>query len=199
MRLFIRTLPAVFLLVSSVFGKELALDSSIPLADLKLQDVSGKEVSLSDARGDSGLVVIFSCNTCPWVIAWEDRYVELAKAYQPKGVGFVAVNSNEAYRDKGDSYTDMQNHARDKGYNFYYTLDAGSRLARAFGATRTPHVFLFDSKGKLVYRGAIDDNSRRPAKVKEAYLADALDSILADRSVKTASTKALGCTIKFSD
>ena len=199
MRLFIRTLPAVFLLVSCVFGKELALGSSIPLADLKLQDVSEKEVSLSDARGDSGLVVIFSCNTCPWVTAWEDRYVKLATAYQPKGVGFVAVNSNEAYREKRDGYVDMQAQAKEKGYNFYYALDQDSRLARAFGATRTPHVFLFDSRGKLVYRGAIDDNAKRPAKVEEAYLADALDSILADRPIKTASTKALGCTIKFPD
>ncbi len=199
MRLFIRTLPAVFLLVSCVFGKELALGSSIPLADLKLQDVSEKEVSLSDARGDSGLVVIFSCNTCPWVTAWEDRYVKLATAYQPKGVGFVAVNSNEAYREKRDGYVDMQAQAKEKGYNFYYALDQDSRLARAFGATRTPHVFLFDSRGKLVYRGAIDDNSRRPAKVEEAYLADALDASLAGEPVKTASTKALGCTIKFPD
>ena len=112
MRLFISTLPAMFLLVSSVFGKELALGSSIPLADLKMQDVSGKEVCLSDIAGPGGLVVIFSCNTCPWVIAWEDRYVKLAKAYQPEGVGFVAVNSNEAYRNKGDSYADMQTHAK---------------------------------------------------------------------------------------
>ena len=199
MRLFIRTLPAVFLLVSSVFGKELALGSSTPLADLKMRDVSGKEVCLSDVAGPGGLVVIFSCNTCPWVIAWEDRYVKLATAYQPKGFGFVAVNSNEAYREKGDGYVDMQAQAKEKGYNFYYTLDKDSRLARAFGATRTPHVFLFDSRGKLVYRGAIDDNSRRPAKVEEAYLADALDASLAGEPVKTASTKALGCTIKFPD
>ena len=136
MRLFIRTLPAVFLLVSSVFGKELALGSSIPLADLKMQDVSGEEVCLSDIAGPGGLVVIFSCNTCPWVIAWEDRYVKLAKAYQPEGVGFVAVNSNEAYRDKVDGYADMQTHAKDKGYNFY--LYAGCGVAPGQGFRRNP-------------------------------------------------------------
>lgn len=199
MRLSIYALPAVLLLVSSAFCKELPLDSNIPLADLKLLDVSGKEVSLSDARGDSGLVVIFSCNTCPWVIAWEGRYVTLTSAYQPKGIHFVAVNSNEAYRNKGDSYADMQAHAKEKGYNFYYTLDKDSKLARAFGATRTPHIFLFDSKGKLVYRGAIDDNAKRPNKVKEAYLADALDAMLTGKSIETASTKAIGCSIKFTD
>lgn len=197
MRLPMRILPAVLLLVSSLFGEELALGAGIPLADLKMLDVSGDTVSLDAAVGPNGLVVIFSCNTCPWVIAWEGRYVELAGAYKPKGFGFVAVNPNEAYREKGDSYADMQAHAKEKGYNFYYTLDKESKLALAFGATHTPHVFLFDSDGKLVYRGAIDDNAKEPDKVEETYLADALDAILAGKPVKTTSSKALGCTIKF--
>ncbi|MFB0515755.1 MAG: thioredoxin family protein [Candidatus Neomarinimicrobiota bacterium] len=199
MRLPLKVLPVVLLLVSGIFGKELALGSGIPLADSTMLDVSGKRLSLSDIAGPEGLVVIFSCNTCPWVHAWEGRYVQLAGTYVPKGFGFVAVNSNKAYRNKGDGYADMQARAKDKGYNFYYTLDKDSRLAIAFGATHTPHVFLFDADGKLVYRGAIDDNSKHPEQVEEAYLADALDACLADKPVKKATTKALGCTIKFQD
>lgn len=197
MRLPMRILPAVLLLVSSLFGKELALGAGIPLADLKMLDVSGDTVSLGAVAGPNGLVVIFSCNTCPWVFAWEDRYVKLAGAYQPKGFGFVAVNPNAAYREKGDSYADMQARAKEKGYNFYYALDKDSKLARAFGATHTPHVFVFNAEGKLVYRGAIDDDAKNPDKVEEAYLADALDACLAGKPVKTTSSKALGCSIKF--
>ncbi len=197
MRLPMRILPAVLLLVSSLFGKELALGAGIPLADLKMLDVSSDTVSLGTVAGPNGLVVIFSCNTCPWVIAWEGRYVELAGAYKPKGFGFVAVNPNEAYREKKDSYASMQAHAKEKGYNFYYALDKDSKLARAFGATHTPHVFVFNAEGKLVYRGAIDDDAKNPDKVEETYLADALDACLAGKPVKTTSSKALGCSIKF--
>jgi hypothetical protein len=185
---------AILILLATVgFSAELELGSTIPLADTKMQDISGERINLNEVMQENGLVVIFSCNTCPWVDAWEDRYVELAEAYQKKGVGFVAINSNAAYRDKGDGLGDMQVRAREKGYNFYYTLDKNSQLARAFGATRTPHVFV------LVYRGAIDDNAKNPKKVEEAYLAAALDASLAGKVIEAASTKALGCTIKFAD
>jgi thiol-disulfide isomerase/thioredoxin len=199
MKSLVKQIPIALILLSVVFGKELELGSSIPLADLKMREVSGKELSLGEVAGSKGLVVIFSCNTCPYVVAWEDRYVELANTYQPKDVGFIAVNSNEAYRKKGDSYKDMQARAKKLGYTFYYALDEDSELAQAFGATRTPHIFVFDADKKLVYRGAIDDNANQPEKVEETYLADALDASLAGEPVKLASTKALGCTIKFED
>ncbi len=192
-------LAILLVLASGLLGKELELGAGIPLADYKMKDIGGEQLSLGEIADSNGLVVIFSCNTCPWVFAWEDRYVELATKYMPKGIGFVAVNPNEAYRKKGDSLADMRARAKEQGYNFYYTLDKDSRLARVFGATRTPHVFIFNSEGKLVYRGAIDDNAKEPEKVEEAYLADALDASLAGEPVKTASTKALGCTIKFKD
>ncbi|MFC1618608.1 redoxin domain-containing protein [Candidatus Neomarinimicrobiota bacterium] len=191
---------SILLLLANVgFSAELELGSAIPLADAKMQDISGERISLNDVMQENGLVVIFSCNTCPWVHAWEDRYVELAEAYQEKGVGFVAINSNAAYREKGDGLGDMQVRAKEKGYNFYYTLDKNSQLAKAFGATRTPHVFVFNTDGKLIYRGAIDDNAKNPEKVEDAYLAAALDASLAGKVIKAASTKALGCTIKFAD
>ena len=178
-------------------AKELDLGSILPLGDIKMADISGKDVSLNDAKGKNGLLVIFSCNTCPWVIAWEDRYVELADTYKDKGVGIVAINSNETQFENVDSMEEMQDHAQENGYNFYYTVDEKSNLARAFGATRTPHIYLFDKKDKLVYRGAIDDNARKPDKVENTYLADAIDNMLAGSAIDPATTKALGCAIKF--
>ena len=178
-------------------AKELDLGSILPLGDIKMADISGKDISLNDAKGKNGLLVIFSCNTCPWVIAWEDRYVELADSYKDKGVGIVAINSNEKQFETVDSMEEMQAHAKEQGYNFYYTMDNGSKLASEFGATRTPHIYLFDKKDKLVYRGAIDDNARKPDKVKNTYLADAIDNMLAGSAIDPAATKALGCAIKF--
>ena len=178
-------------------AKELDLGSILPLGDIKMADISGQDISLNDAKGENGLLVIFSCNTCPWVIAWEDRYVELAETYKDKGVGIVAINSNETQFENVDSMEEMQAHAKEQGYNFYYTMDKKSNLARAFGATRTPHIYLFDKKDKLVYRGAIDDNARKPDKVENTYLADAIDNMLAGSAIDPAATKALGCAIKF--
>ncbi len=185
------------ILISTGFGKELPLGSDLPKGEVKMLDIGGEMLSLNDIKKENGLVVIFSCNTCPWVIAWQDRYVELAAQYQDKGVGFVAINPNAAYRDKGDGYLDMQMHAKEYGYNFYYTLDENSELARVFGATRTPHIYVFDKTDKLVYRGAIDDNARKRAEVEETYLDDALAAILTESEISVASTKALGCTIKY--
>ena len=178
-------------------AKELDLGSILPLGDIKMADIGGKDISLNDAKGKNGLLVIFSCNTCPWVIAWEDRYVELAETYKDKGVGIVAINSNEKQFETVDSMEEMQAHAKEQGYNFYYTMDNGSKLASEFGATRTPHIYLFDKKDKLVYRGAIDDNARKPDQVENTYLADAIDNMLTGSAIDPAATKALGCAIKF--
>ena len=178
-------------------AKELDLGSLLPLGDIKMADISGKDISLNDAKGENGLLVIFSCNTCPWVIAWEDRYVELAKKYRSKGIGVIAVNSNETTFKSSDSMDEMKKHAKENNYNFYYARDDGSKLAREFGATRTPHVYLFNAEDQLVYRGAIDDNAKNQKKVKKPYVADAIDAMLAGNTIKYASTKALGCGIKF--
>ncbi|MDP6532912.1 MAG: thioredoxin family protein [Candidatus Marinimicrobia bacterium] len=191
------TLLPIILFSGILFAEELSLGSSIPLADVKMRDISGTSLSLNDAKGKQGLLVIFSCNTCPWVIDWQDRYVSITNEFLPQGFGVIAVNSNEAYFDGVDSFEAMQKHAKKNGYNFYYTVDEKSQLAKAFGATRTPHIYLFDSEGTLVYRGAIDDNSKNAKKVKKTYLADAMNAILAGEPIAPASTKAFGCTIKF--
>ena len=188
---------ATILLCSGIQAKELDLGSVLPLEDVKMMDITGKKVSLGEAKGENGLLVIFSCNTCPWVIKWEDRYVELAKKYQSKGVGMIALNSNETTFESSDSMDEMKKHAKENNYNFYYARDDGAKLARAFGATRTPHVYLFNAEDRLVYRGAIDDNAKNQKKVKKPYVADAIDAMLAGNTIKYASTKALGCGIKF--
>jgi peroxiredoxin len=176
--------------------KELEIGSKAPLVDLKMRDVSGQMLSLRDVAGQNGLLVIFSCNTCPWVAAWEDRYLIVAQKAKELGIGMIAVNPNEAYRNRGDGFEDMQKRAQEKGYTFPYVLDEGSKLADAFGATRTPHVFLFNKELVLVYRGAIDDNARNPEAVTQHYLLDAMEAMASGKPIPVATTRSIGCTIK---
>ena len=185
------------MLLTAAVADELKIGSEMPLAEVKMTDVGGKNVSLKDAMGENGLLVVFSCNTCPWVNAWEDRYISVSKLSQKKGVGMIAINPNEGSRENGDSMDDMQSRAKKAKYDFYYTLDKESKLASAFGASRTPQIYLFNNKGTLVYRGAIDDNARRPRKVENPYLMDAINAMVAGEKINTASTKALGCGIKY--
>ena len=186
----------LMLLTAAVAG-ELKIGSEMPLAEVKMSDVGGKNVSLKDAMGENGLLVVFSCNTCPWVNAWEDRYISVSKLAQKKDVGMIAINSNEGSRENGDGMDDMQARAKKAKYDFYYTVDEGSKLASAFGASLTPHIYLFNNKGTLVYRGAIDDNARRPKKVEKPWLMDAINAMVAGDKINTTSTKALGCSIKY--
>jgi peroxiredoxin len=193
-KLLLSILISIFSVISA---EELSLGSEIPLADTKLQDISGDYLTLNETLGEAGLLVIFSCNTCPWVIRWNDRYVSITDQYKSKGINVIALNSNEAYRDGDESLKAMQKFAKKNDYNFPYVVDSDSKLARAFGATRTPHIYLFNADGKLVYRGAIDDNARNAKAVKEPYLATAIDQMLTGKEITNTSTKALGCTIKF--
>ena len=176
---------------------ELEIGSTMPLKDLELADISGKNITLATAKGDAGTLVVFSCNTCPWVIRWEDRYVSLANTYVQKGIGMIAVNSNAARFGGEDSLEEMLEHAKNNEYNFPYAQDPGSELASAFGATKTPHIYLFDDEDKLVYRGAIDDNAKNAKEVDEPFLANAIDALLAGNPINPQTTKALGCSIKF--
>ena len=180
-----------------LFAGELELGSTMPLKDLELADISGKNITLATAKGDVGTLVVFSCNTCPWVIRWEDRYVSLANTYAQKGIGMIAVNSNAARFGGEDSLEEMVEHAKNNGYNFPYAQDPESELASAFGATKTPHIYLFNGDDKLVYRGAIDDNAKNAKKVDVPFLANAIDALLAGNPINPQTTKALGCSIKF--
>jgi hypothetical protein len=174
---------------------ELPLNSGIPEAGYKMKDVSGKEVSLDEAKTGKGLLVIFSCNTCPYVKLSETRIKEYSDYCMANGIGCVIVNSNEAQRNEADSFDEMVKYYQAQKLKCYYTVDANSKLANAFGAMRTPQCFLFNSKG-LVYKGAIDDNVKDATAVKEAYLKNALAAVVKNETPKTQETKSIGCTIK---
>ncbi len=186
----------IFMVAVTANAQELKLGAAAPLTDLKMDDVSNRSISLAEAAKDNGLLVIFSCNTCPWVARWEDRYLDLANITTQNNVGMIALNPNERIRDRGESMDDMKKRAEKKGYTFFYALDKDHKVADAFGATRTPHIFLFDKDMKLVYRGAIDDNANDATKVKEYFLKDAIEAMVAGTAVVRPSTKSLGCTIK---
>jgi thiol-disulfide isomerase/thioredoxin len=163
----------------------------------QMRGVTGKKVSIEKAAGKKGTLVLFTCNACPWVKAWEDRIVELGNHYSRKGIGVIAINANDPNRVAEDSFDNMITRAKDKGMKFPYVVDDTSNVARAFGAGRTPEAFLFDADGKLVYHGTIDDNAKSPEDVKETWLKDAMQALVDGSPVPVASTKALGCSIKF--
>jgi hypothetical protein len=175
----------------------LEIGSPAPMTDVAMLNVDGDSLSLADAAGENGLLVMFSCNTCPWVAAWEDRYPVVAEKAEALGIGIIVLNSNATYRDQGDGYADMQTRAVDMGYTFPYVVDENAALATAFGATRTPEAFLFNSGMTLAYHGAIDDNAKKPAEVENTYLLDAMAAMVAGEAIAQEVTKSVGCTIKF--
>ena len=182
---------------------ELSIGSKAPLADVLMMNVNSTQMSLNTAAGPNGLLVVFSCNTCPFVVGngeksdgWEGRYNETAIFAKENGVSMVLVNSNEAKRKGDDSLEAMKAHAREAGYIMPYVADYGHKLADAFGARTTPHVYLFDAEFRLVYRGSIDDNVNAADEVKETYLQDAITKMVEGKKVKPAITKAIGCSIK---
>jgi thioredoxin-related protein len=195
--LFLSLLIASFAIYSFVNSptEELALNSAIPQADLKMKDVSGKSVSLNDIKTAKGLLVIFSCNTCPYVKLSESRIKEYSDYCLANGIGCALINSNEGQRAEEDSFDEMIKYFGVQKLQCTYAVDEKSQLANAFGATRTPQCFLFNAKG-LVYKGAIDDNVKDAAAVKAPYLKDALTSLVKNEIPKMQETKSIGCTIK---
>lgn len=177
--------------------EELAIGSKAPMADHEVEDVSGEKLTLKEVAKENGLLVNFSCNTCPWVSRWEDRYNPIANLAEENNIGVIALNPNAGYRNKGESMNDMKIRAEKSGYEFYYALDKNAELAKAFGATRTPHIFLFNSDMELVYRGAIDDNAKSAENVQNPYLKNAIKNLAAGNEIEPQTTKSLGCTIKW--
>ncbi|HCR49573.1 MAG TPA: hypothetical protein DIW24_08090, partial [Bacteroidetes bacterium] len=184
--------------VSSVIYAELAIGATMPFADHLMENVDGKTLSTKGVKGTKGTVVIFWCNTCPWVARYESRAISLANQYKNKGFGFIAVNPNDPVAYPEEAMGFMKTKAQEKQYPFPYVADAGSTLARAYGAARTPHVFLFDAADKLVYVGGIDDNPQKEAEAKP-YLKNALDAVLSGKTAPDAKTRAFGCTIKWQE
>jgi peroxiredoxin len=175
---------------------EMKLGSPAPsFANLPATD--GKKYSLATFADKRVLVIVFSCNHCPYVQAYEERMIALQRDYAAKGVQLVAINSNETEHYPDDDFDGMVKRAKQKGYNFPYLRDDDQSVATAYGATHTPEFFLFDDKRKLRYRGKMDDNYQNASAVKSHYLRDAVAAILAGKDVKEPETYSIGCTIKW--
>ena len=169
-------------------------------ADFKLKNVDGKLVSLADNKAAKGYIVVFTCNTCPYAKAYEQRIMDLHTKYAPQGYPVVAINPNDPAVAPGDAFAEMQKRAKEKKYAFPYLQDESQEIARQYGATRTPHLYVLSRKGAefvVSYIGAIDDNSEDAKLVKTKYLENAMTDIMAGKPATVNSTKAIGCTIKW--
>lgn len=169
-------------------------------ADFKLKNVDGKLISLANFPKAKGFVVVFTCNTCPYAKAYQDRFIALDKEYKAKGFPVIAINANDPAIEPGDSYEAMVARSSEKGYTFPYLFDEKHEVFRTYGATKTPHVFVLEKNGtgELIVRyiGAVDDNYQDASAVKQTYLANAIEALLNNKEPEPNSTKAIGCSVK---
>ena len=184
------------LMAFTTLSEVLPIGSPMPKADIKLKDVSGKEITLKSAMMDNGLLVMFSCNTCPYVMRNQQATKEACAYALDKKIGVVLLNSNEGQRADGDSYDDMKQYASQQSYKWFYAVDQDNVLADAFGANRTPECYLFNKEGKLVYHGAINDNPGSPSDAKRQHLKEAINETVDGKDVAVKETRSVGCGIK---
>ncbi len=169
-------------------------------ADFSLKNVDGKTVSLKDYKKAKGFIVVFTCNTCPFSVMYEQRIIDLHNKYASKGMPVIAINPNDKIKSPGDSFDKMVDLAKEKNYPFPYLYDETQTTTKAYGATNTPHVYVLKKtkKGNVVqYIGAIDNNAKSSEGVSKRYVEDAVDAVLNGDKVKETKTKAIGCTIKW--
>ncbi|MBV2246390.1 MAG: thioredoxin family protein [Lentimicrobium sp.] len=167
--------------------------------DFKLKNIDGNYVSLADFPDAKGFIVIFTCNHCPYSVAYEDRIIELDKKFKPLGYPVIAINPNDPEIQPQDGFEEMKTRAAEKGFTFPYLFDEGQKVYPVYGANRTPHVFLLQSENgtnKVMYVGAIDDNYQDETAVKEKYVENAVNALIVGRKPDPNFTKAIGCTIK---
>jgi thioredoxin-related protein len=174
----------------------LMIGSSMPKADHKMQDISGRNISMQDMKKENGILVMFSCNTCPYVVKNQERTLAISKYALENKVGVIILNSNEALRGDDDSYSAMQGYAKEQGYKWSYVVDKNNEVADAFGANRTPECFLFDKNLKLVYHGAIDDSPSDVSAITRNHLQIAIKEMTAGSEVTVKESRSVGCTIK---
>ena len=174
----------------------ISINEKMPEVDFELKSVNEQWITINSQTSDNGLLVIFTCNTCPFVVMWEDRYKLVEQIAEENNIGLVYINSNYKKRKSDDSFERMQEHAKKMDYQFPYLLDEKSKLANIFGAKTTPHIFLFDNKNTLVFKGAIDDNYKEIKKVEKFYLKDAIKQLVSGSEITVSETKAVGCSIK---
>lgn len=165
--------------------------------DFKLKNANGKKTSLAGLKKAKGYIVVFTCNHCPFAKAYEDRIIALHNKYAPLGYPVVAINPNDKDVQPADSFEKMKERAKEKKFPFAYLYDETQEIAKAYGATRTPHIYLLDKNRVVKYIGAIDDNSEEPEKVKEKYLENAIDALREGKEISVKETKAVGCGIKW--
>ena len=177
-------------------GDPLPIGSAMPRADLKMKDISGKEVAMKDAAKENGVLVMFSCNSCPYVIKNQQRTLAISEYAIKMKIGVILLNSNEAYRGNEDSFDAMKEYAKEQGYQWNYVIDKDHVVADAFGANRTPECFLFDKNLKLVYHGAIDDSPSDVSAVKRIHLQEAINELTTGKEVSVKESRSVGCTIK---
>jgi thioredoxin-related protein len=195
-------LPALFFLFTIFSIGQVAIGSSLEMSRETLQNANGSDASLVEETKRNGIVLVFSCNTCPFVVGskhfpgWENQYNELHKYANSQDVGFVLVNSNEAKRTGDDSFKAMQIHAKNVAYNMSYLLDKNATLANSLKAKTTPHVFFFDQNQKLVYSGSIDNIWDGKRKKTKPFLRSAIENHLKSKKIKPNATAPKGCSIK---
>jgi len=168
--------------------------------DFKLKNVDGKMISLSDYSSAKGFIIAFDCNTCPMSKQYNERIKALNDKYASKGFPLIAINPHSPDLSSGESFEEMVKYAKKKGYAFPYLYDESQETVKAYGPTNTPHVFILKKEGsdlKVAYIGAIDNNSRSAEKADVKYVEDAVDALLAGKSVATPKTKAVGCSVKI--
>ncbi|MDH3711266.1 MAG: thioredoxin family protein [Cyclobacteriaceae bacterium] len=170
--------------------------------DFNLKNIDGKMISLQTDKQAKGYILIFTCNTCPYSVAYEDRIIELHQKFAPKGYPVLAIQPNDSKRSPGDSFDKMKKRAKDKGFPFPYLLDETQETTSTYGATNTPHVYVLNKQAdetfKIEYIGAIDNNTRRAEDATKHYVKAAVEGLLKGQKVETTKTKAIGCTIKWS-
>jgi len=168
--------------------------------DFTLENVDGNKVALSDYKKAKGFIVVFTCNHCPYAKMYESRIMSLDKEYADKGFPVIAISSNDEKAYPSDSFENMKKLAKEKGYTFPYLFDATQEVAKAFGAKKTPHAYVLKKEGKNItveYVGAIDDSPRDASSVRKKYIENAVDELLAGKSVSNNKTIAIGCGIKW--
>ncbi len=175
------------------------LHTGDPAPDFALPGGDGRTWRLADFEGSPWLLVVFTCNHCPYAQAWEGRLIELQQRYADRGLRAILINPNETVHHPEDRSERMIARAREKGYPFPYVRDDSQEVARAYGALVTPHPFLFDAGRHLVYQGRIDDDHEHPEKVRRRYLADAIDRAMAGQRPEPDELPVLGCSVKWKD
>jgi len=187
---------AVLLLSTSfLFGQTSGLSIGDVAPDFSLKGTDGEVHSLASDAGEKGSIVIFTCNHCPYAIAYEDRIIELQNTFATKGFNVIAINPNDPVVKPADSFEAMAVRAAEKGFNFPYLFDDGQRVYPVWGATKTPHVFLLDALNTVRYIGVIDNNTDA-SKADQFFVADAIEALNAGKNPEPSTTKAIGCSIK---